>query len=53
MPGHFLVRYSAQPTVFWIDPYYRGKIHQEDCQQRLTDMYGQMVAERRLFATGE
>ncbi len=45
MPGHFLVRYSAQPTVFWIDPYYRGKIlSQEGCQQRLTDMYGQMVA---------
>jgi len=45
MPGHFLVRYSAQPMVFWIDPYYRGKIlSQEDCQQRLTDMYGQMLA---------
>jgi regulator of sirC expression with transglutaminase-like and TPR domain len=45
MPGHFLVRYSAQPTVFWIDPYYQGKIlSREDCQQRLTDMYGQMLA---------
>src|ERR671924_426234 len=45
MPGHFLVRYSAQPTIFWIDPYYRGKIlSQDDCQQRLMDMYGQVVA---------
>jgi regulator of sirC expression with transglutaminase-like and TPR domain len=45
MPGHFLVRYSAQPAVFWIDPYYRGQIlSREDCQQRLTDMYGQMLA---------
>ncbi|MBM3222328.1 MAG: tetratricopeptide repeat protein [Candidatus Tectomicrobia bacterium] len=41
MPGHFLVRYSAQPTVFWIDPYYRGQIlTREDCRERLTDMYG-------------
>jgi regulator of sirC expression with transglutaminase-like and TPR domain len=45
MPGHFLVRYSAQPTVFWIDPYYQGKLlSQEDCQQRLTAMYGQRLA---------
>src|SRR5712664_4208818 len=45
MPGHFLVRYSAQQMVFWIDPYYRGKIlSKEDCQQRLTVMYGQMLA---------
>src|SRR6266581_9205273 len=45
MPGHFLVRYSAQPTVFWIDPYYHGKLlSQEDCQQRLTAMYGQRLA---------
>lgn len=41
MPGHFLVRYSAQPIVFWIDPYYRGNIlNAEDCQQRLAEMYG-------------
>ena len=45
MPGHFLLRYSAQPTVFWIDPYYQGKIlSQEDCQERLSDMYGQRLA---------
>ncbi len=41
MPGHFLVRYSAQPTVFWIDPYYRGRILNEaDCQEHLAEMYG-------------
>jgi regulator of sirC expression with transglutaminase-like and TPR domain len=45
MPGHFLVRYSAQPTVFWIDPFHRGQIlSQEDCQQRLADMYGPALA---------
>lgn len=45
MPGHFLVRYSAQPTVFWIDPFHRGQLlHQEDCQQLLERMYGQALA---------
>lgn len=45
MPGHFLVRYSAHPTVFWIDPFYRGQIlSREDCQQRLAEMYGQALA---------
>jgi len=41
MPGHFLVRYSAQPTVFWIDPFHRGQIlSHEDCQHLLAQMYG-------------
>ncbi len=45
MPGHFLVRYSAQPTVFWIDPFRRGQIlTQEACQQLLERMYGQALA---------
>lgn len=45
MPGHFLVRYSAQPTVFWIDPFHRGQIlTQEDCQHLLGRMYGQTLA---------
>ena len=45
MPGHFLVRYSAQPTVFWIDPFHRGQLlTQEDCQQLLERMYGQALA---------
>jgi regulator of sirC expression with transglutaminase-like and TPR domain len=45
MPGHFLVRYSAHPTVFWIDPFRRGQIlSQEDCQHRLAEMYGQALA---------
>src|SRR5207247_8146622 len=44
MPGHFLVRYSAQPTVFWIDPFHHGQIlTQEDCQQLLARMYGQAL----------
>ena len=44
MPGHFLVRYSAQPTVFWIDPFHRGQLlTQEDCQQLLERMYGQAL----------
>lgn len=44
LPGHFLVRYSALPTVFWIDPYYRGKILSlDDCQARLAEMYGERV----------
>ena len=45
MPGHFLVRYSAQPTVFWIDPFHRGQLlTQEDCQQLLERMYGEALA---------
>ena len=45
MPGHFLVRYSAQPTVFWIDPFRRGQLlSQEDCQALLARMYGQTLA---------
>jgi len=45
MPGHFVVRYSAQPTVFWIDPFHRGQIlTQEACQQLLERMYGQALA---------
>jgi regulator of sirC expression with transglutaminase-like and TPR domain len=45
LPGHFLVRYSAHPTVFWIDPFHRGQIlSREDCQIRLADMYGQALA---------
>lgn len=44
LPGHFLVRYSALPTVFWIDPYYRGTILTlDDCQARLAEMYGDRV----------
>jgi len=44
MPGHFLVRYSAQPTVFWIDPFHHGQIlTQEDCQQLLARLYGQAL----------
>jgi len=44
MPGHFLVRYSAQPAVFWIDPFHRGQLlSQEDCQQLLERMYGQAL----------
>jgi len=45
MPGHFVVRYSALPTVFWIDPFHRGQIlTQEACQQLLEGMYGQALA---------
>lgn len=45
LPGHFLVRYSAHPTVFWIDPFQRGQmLSREDCQARLADMYGQALA---------
>jgi len=45
LPGHFLVRYSAQPTVFWIDPFRRGQILGEaDCQNLLARMYGPTLA---------
>jgi len=45
MPGHFLVRYSALPMVFWIDPFHRGHmLTQADCQQLLARLYGQTLA---------
>ena len=49
-PGHFLVRYDDPRDVFFIDPFHRGRIlTQEDCRQRLSDMYGDALPFRDEF----
>lgn len=49
-PGHFLVRYEEMGEVFFIDPFYRGKIlSKKDCQRRLEEMYGEALPFRSEF----
>jgi regulator of sirC expression with transglutaminase-like and TPR domain len=44
MPGHFLIRYTAQPEPFWLDPFHHGQVLQhEDCQARLHEIYGEQL----------
>lgn len=44
LPGHFIVKYTAQPEPFWIDPFNRGNIMtREDCQQLLQQLYRETV----------
>ncbi len=38
-PGHFLVRYDDREQTFFIDPFNRGKLlNEDDCKKRLNDM---------------
>jgi regulator of sirC expression with transglutaminase-like and TPR domain len=44
LPSHFIVKYTAQPKPFWIDPFNRGNIMtREDCQQLLQQLYGEKL----------
>lgn len=41
MPGHFLVKYDADPEPILIDPFSEGQLlTAADCQQRLNQLYG-------------
>jgi regulator of sirC expression with transglutaminase-like and TPR domain len=49
-PGHFLVRYDDPYGAFFVDPFYRGKLlSEQDCRQRLSDMYGDLLPFREEF----
>jgi regulator of sirC expression with transglutaminase-like and TPR domain len=44
MPGHFLIRPALPDMNIFVDPFYEGEIlFQEDCQQRLAQIYGPEV----------
>ena len=41
LPGHFIVRYGAQPEPFYIDPFHTGKLlSAQDCVERVKEIYG-------------
>ncbi|MGJ3247458.1 MAG: SirB1 family protein [Elainellaceae cyanobacterium] len=50
MPGHFLIRPTLPDMAIFVDPFHRGEImFSENCQERLTDMYGGAIAFRPEF----
>lgn len=41
MPGHFLLRPVVDEMEVWVDAFYQGEVlFREDCQQRLSQVYG-------------
>lgn len=45
MPGHFLIRPAVAEMEIFVDPFHRGEVlFAEDCQERLTEIYGKPVA---------
>lgn len=45
MPGHFLIRPAIAEMEIFVDPFNRGEImFPQDCQNRLTEVYGQPIA---------
>lgn len=50
MPGHFLVRPAVEEMLVFVDPFHRGEtMFAEDCQERLSQIYGQPVNFRPEF----
>jgi regulator of sirC expression with transglutaminase-like and TPR domain len=44
MPGHFLIRPDIDDMEIFVDPFNRGEVmFTEDCQQQLSQIYGQSV----------
>ncbi len=44
MPGHFLIRPEFQDVGIFVDAFNRGEIlFEQDCEERLTQMYGRSV----------
>jgi regulator of sirC expression with transglutaminase-like and TPR domain len=44
MPGHFLVRPAVKEMLVFVDPFHRGEtMFAEDCQERLSQIYGEPV----------
>ena len=44
MPGHFIIRPDVPQMEIFVDAFNRGEVlFPEDCQQRLTEIYGQPV----------
>ncbi|NET38927.1 MAG: tetratricopeptide repeat protein [Cyanothece sp. SIO1E1] len=44
MPGHFLIRPTLADMEVFVDPFNRGEIlFAEDCQERLSQLYGSMI----------
>lgn len=41
MPGHFLIRPTAEDMAIFVDPFHRGEIlFEQDCRDRLHQMFG-------------
>jgi regulator of sirC expression with transglutaminase-like and TPR domain len=50
MPGHFLLRPAVEQMLVFIDPFHRGEtMFAEDCQERLSQVYGEPVDFRPEF----
>lgn len=50
MPGHFLIRPAVAEMEIFVDPFHRGAVmFAEDCQERLSQIYGQPVELRPEF----
>jgi regulator of sirC expression with transglutaminase-like and TPR domain len=44
MPGHFLVRPAIEEMLIFVDPFHQGEtMFPEDCQERLSQIYGRPV----------
>jgi regulator of sirC expression with transglutaminase-like and TPR domain len=44
MPGHFLVRPAVEEMLVFVDPFHGGEtMFPEDCQERLSEIYGRPV----------
>lgn len=51
-PGHFLIRPDREDTDFHLDPFHQGDVlFMQDCQDRLTQIYGQPVTIQPQFWT--
>ncbi|MBD1852153.1 SirB1 family protein [Leptolyngbya sp. FACHB-711] len=50
MPGHFLIRPVVGEMQIFVDPFRRGEVmFAEDCQQRLSEIYGRPIELRPEF----
>jgi regulator of sirC expression with transglutaminase-like and TPR domain len=50
MPGHFLIRPVVEEMDVFVDPFHRGEIlFPQDCQERLSQIYGKPMALRPEF----
>lgn len=50
MPGHFLIRPAVAQMEIFVDAFNRGEVlFPEDCQERLTQVYGQPVTPKPNF----
>lgn len=46
MPGHFLIRPMVADMEVFVDPFHRGEVlFPEDCQERLSQIFGRPVAQ--------